>query len=78
MKRNHLSAEQALQAVAQQNGTTVDEVKKEIALAILAGMSNPDPAVQARWKNIPHVGDVPTPEEMITFISERAVASDHQ
>ena len=78
MKRNHLSAEQALQAVAQQNGTTVDEVKKEIALAILAGMSNPDPAVQARWKDIPHVGDVPTPEEMITYISERLIASDHQ
>ena len=78
MKRNHLSAEQALQAVAQQNGTTVDEVKKEITLAILAGMSNPDSAVQARWKAIPHVGDVPTPAEMITFISERAVASDHQ
>ena len=46
MKRKYLSADQALQAVAQHNGTTVDEVKKEITIAILAGMSNPDPAVQ--------------------------------
>jgi len=78
MKRTRISAEEALQSVAQQNGTTVDEVKKEIALAILSGMSNPDPAVQARWKDIPRVGDVPTPEEMITYISERLIASDHQ
>ena len=29
MKRKYLSADQALQAVAQHNGTTVDEVKKK-------------------------------------------------
>ena len=78
MKRKYLSADQALQAVAQHNSTTVDEVKKEITIAILAGMSNPDPAVQARWKAIPHAGDVPAPKEMITYISKRVISSDHQ
>ena len=78
MKRKHLSAEQALQKVALNNGTTVEDVKKEISLAIFAGMSNPDPNVQAMWKDIPHAGEFPTPEEMITYITERVIESKKQ
>ena len=68
-KRNRISAEQALQEVALRNRTTVEEVRKEIKLAMLAGLCNPDPAVQAKWREIPCVGEVPTPEELITYIA---------
>ena len=70
MKR-HISADQALQEVALQNHTTVEEVRKEIKLAMLAGLCNPDPSVQKRWKEIPCAGEVPTPEELITYIAGR-------
>ena len=71
MKRKRISAEQALQTVAIRNGTTVEEVRKEIKLAMLAGLCNTDPAVQTKWKEIPCAGDVPTPEELITYVAEK-------
>lgn len=55
--------------IARQHGITVDEVKKEIKLAMLAGMCNQDPAVQNKWNAIPHDGDVPTPEELLIFLT---------
>ena len=64
-KRNRISAEQALQEVALRNRTTVEEVRKEIKLAMLAGLCNTDPAVQAKWREIPSAGEIPTPEELI-------------
>ena len=68
MERKRMSAEQALQEVARQNNTTVEEVRKEIKLAMLVGLCNPNPAVQATWKEVPCAGEVPTPEELIEYI----------
>ena len=68
MERKRMSAEQALQEVARQNNTTVEEVRKEIKLAMLVGLCNSDPAVQATWKEVPCAGEVPTPEELIEYI----------
>ena len=73
MKRTRISAEQALQMVAIRNGMTVEEVRKEIKLAILAGLCNTASAVQAKWKEVPCAGDVPTPEELITYIVEQTI-----
>lgn len=70
MERKRLSAEQVLQKVAQHNNTTLEEVRKEIDQAILIGLRDPDPAVQAKWKEIPRVGEVPTPEELIDYLVE--------
>lgn len=69
MKKAIKDAEHALREVARQNNTTLEEVKKEIRLAMLAGLCNSDPAVQARWKDIPCVGEVPTPEELIAYVA---------
>ena len=71
MKRKRISAEQALQTVAIRDGTTVEEVRKEIKLAMLAGLCNTDPAVQTKWKEIPCAGEMPTPEELITYVAEK-------
>ena len=69
MKKAIKDAEHALREVARQNNTTLEEVKKEIRLAMLAGLCNSDPAVQARWKDIPCAGEVPTPEELIAYVA---------
>lgn len=53
-----------------QEGITVAEVRKQMELAMLEGLNNPDPAIQARWKMIPCKGDIPTPEELITYIAD--------
>ena len=62
MKRKNICAEAALREVARKNHTTVEEVRKEIRLAMIAAMCNPDPAIQKRWNAIPHAGDTLTPE----------------
>lgn len=69
MKKAIKDAEHALREVARQNNATLKEVKKEIRLAMLAGLCNSDPAVQARWKDIPCAGEIPTPEELIAYIA---------
>ena len=78
MKRKRISAEQALQTVAIRNGTTVEEVRKEIKLAMLAGLCNTDPVVQARWKKIPCAGEVPTPEELIAYLTNTIISGNSQ
>lgn len=78
MKRTRISAEQALQEVVLQNGVTVEEVRKEIKLAMLVGLCNTAPSVRARWKEMPCAGEVPAPEELITYIAEIATSDKKQ
>ena len=63
MKKKKINADAALLEVARRHHTTVEEVRKEIRLAMIAAMCNPDPAVQKRWREIPHTGDTITPED---------------
>lgn len=56
-----------IKKVAEKHHTTVEEVYREMQIAIDAGFDNPDPAVQAEWKKIKMKGDRPTPEEVIEY-----------
>ena len=49
----------------------LEEVRKEIRLAMIAAMCNPDPAIQKRWNAIPHAGDTLTPEDFITYVASQ-------
>ena len=62
-------AERALNEVAARNNTTVEEVRKQIKLAMLVAMCSQDATIQEKWKNIPSAGDVPTPEELMVYIA---------
>jgi len=56
MKRRNIDAEAALREVARKNHTTLEEVRKEIRLAMIAAMCDPDPAIQRVWREIPCAG----------------------
>ena len=56
MKRKKF--DQILQRIANENHTTVREVRREMELAMQAGQANPDPAVQAMWNSIPRKAPV--------------------
>jgi hypothetical protein len=64
-------AERIYAQIARQHGTNVDEVKKEIKLAMMVGMCSQDPTVQKKWESIPHDGEVPTPEELLIFLTSQ-------
>lgn len=73
MERKHIDADAALREVARKNHITVDEVRKEIRLAMIAAMCDPDPAIQRVWREIPHAGDLLTPEDFITYIAKQCL-----
>lgn len=58
--------------IAAEHNTTVEEVRREMEIAIRAGFDNPDPEVQAQWAKIPRKGDIPTPDELITYVVRKA------
>lgn len=62
--------------IAAEHNTTVEEVRREIEAAILAGFNNPDPKVQEQWAKIPRKGDIPTPDELITYVVRQAKQND--
>lgn len=77
MKRTFMSVDHALRELALRNGTTVEEVRKEIKLAMLAGLCNTDPAVREKWREISCIGEAPMPEELIAYAAETICAQMH-
>ena len=73
MKRKNISADTALLEVARRHNTTVDEVRKEIRIAMAVAMCSPDPNVQKRWREIPHDGEVLTLEDFIAYAARRCL-----
>jgi len=73
MERKHIDADAALREVARKNHITVDEVRKEIQLAMIAAMCDPDPAIQRVWREIPCAGAALTPEDLITYIAKQCL-----
>ena len=56
-----------LKQVAQSNGVTVEEVRRDIECTINECMNNPNAIIQARWAAIPRKGEMPTVEEFIAY-----------
>lgn len=57
----------ALKQIARRENSDVETVRKHIQIAIISGMTNPDPAVREAWAKIPRKGEYPTPEEVIAY-----------
>ncbi len=55
------------------HNTTVDEVRKEIRIAMAVAMCSPDPNVQKRWREIPHDGEVLTLEDFIAYAERKCL-----
>ena len=68
------AAATVIQRIAIQEGRTVEEVRKEMKLAMFCGLANNDPQVQTMWKSIPCEGKYPEPEELIAWAAKRAAA----
>lgn len=70
-----IDVEEAIRKTAAKEGLAVEEIRKEMKKAILMGLCSQDPATRERWKKIPCKGDVPTPEELIEYISKNTKKS---
>ena len=61
------SVQNALKAVAKQEGISVENVRRAIEAAISAARQNEDPAIRAFWESIPSSTDALTAEDVITY-----------
>ncbi len=65
------SVKKALADVAKKNGISVENVMREMEIAIAAARENSDPDVQALWNSIPGKDvDSQLPEEVIAHIAQ--------
>jgi predicted Zn-dependent protease len=64
-------AKNSIIKLAKQEGVSAEYVRKQIEVAILSGLSNEDKNKKAFWESIPRERDMPTPEEVILYISEQ-------
>lgn len=62
---------EAITKLAAQKGVSAEEIRREIQIAIDAGMANQDPDVQAYWKKMLNKGVKPTPEDVIVYIAKQ-------
>ena len=54
--------------LARDRNITVEEMRAIISARIKSGMNDPDPIRRAQWEKIPHTGDMPTPEEWLSYV----------
>lgn len=59
-----------IQQIAREHNTSEMQVRTDMKEAMDAGRNNPDPAVQARWKEFQFTGEEPTVEKFILWTAE--------
>ena len=72
--KKKINAERAIRELAFREGKTEDYIRQQMKLAMLAGLCSQDPDIQENWKKIPCKGEVPTPEELITYLAAHSAA----
>lgn len=63
-------AENAIRKIAERESVSTEYVRKQMQLAMINGLCSTDPKVKAFWAAVPRENEVPTPEELIIYISE--------
>jgi len=64
-------AKNSIIKLAEQEGVSVEYVRIQIEEAIQNGLDSEDEKKKAFWESIPRERDVPTPEEVVLYISEQ-------
>lgn len=70
------SIQELLEEIAEQEGSTAEEIQCSIQEAIDAGFNNPDPEVQAAWSRVPFSGECPTLEDLIAYCLAVMIADE--
>ena len=65
---NNRKYKKILSQIAKKHGVSVEEVQRDMELAVKASQMNPDPKVQAKLALVPRKGDTPTAAETIEHL----------
>ena len=69
--KSHINHDSIFEKIAAAHHVTVEEVRREIELAMQSGLESPDPEVQKNWETVKKSGQKPTPDEFIEEIAQR-------
>lgn len=69
------AARRAIEELARRERTSTENVRAYMIEAMMTGWNDPDPKVQALWKQIPCEGERPTPEELIVWAKRQILNS---
>lgn len=69
--------EHLFERLARERNITVEEMRAIISARIEKGMNDPDPEKRAQWEKIPHVGDIPTPDEWLYYVVKQIKDDRH-
>lgn len=64
---NEYQIEAILASIAKNDHTTVENVRKEIQLAMEVAQQSNDPNIQSLWRSIPSAGEHVTIEEFLNY-----------
>ena len=65
------NTEAALRKVAEENGVSVEEVRREIQAIIDDLYNSDDPEITNKWHSITETGQKPTVEQMIEYLTAK-------
>ena len=57
--------------IAEAHGVSVEQVWRDMDLAVEAARNNPDPKARAEFAQIPCKGDTPTTEEFMAYVVKK-------
>ena len=63
--------ETALRKVAEENGVSVEEVRRDIQAIIDDLYNSDDPEIKSKWRSITETGQKPTVEQMIEYLTAK-------
>ncbi len=64
------AAENTIGKIAEREGVSTEYVRKQIQIAMINGLCSTDPTIKAFWTAVPREKEIPTPEELIIYVSE--------
>lgn len=62
--------QQVIRIIANDEGCSEEEVYEAMCQAIDDAYTHEDVSIRERWHKIPHLGEKPTPQEVIAYFAE--------
>ena len=70
--------EKFIERLARRQGITVEVMRDQIALRIKEGLKDSESNHRLQWEQIPHTGDMPTPEEYLDYALMRIYEEERE
>lgn len=64
-------AEHIFERLARERGITIEEMRAIISARIESGWKDPDLEKRAQWRKIPCAGELPTPDEWLSYVLKK-------